>query len=93
LRNAKGDVIRTLEDNKSLEAKMKEYALGDLHFTKIRGVDANLNAWIITPPDFDSTKNIRYSFTSIAARDLRKLQTAFLSVISSGTRCWPKRDI
>jgi len=56
LRNAKGDVIRTLEDNKSLEAKMKEYALGDLHFTKIRGVDANLNAWIITPPDFDSTK-------------------------------------
>jgi len=56
LRNAKGEIIRTLEDNKDLEAKMKEYILGDIHFMKIKGVDANLNAWIITPPGFDSSK-------------------------------------
>jgi len=56
LRNAKGEIIRTLEDNKLLEAKMKEYSLGNIHFMKIKGTDATLNAWIITPPGFDCTK-------------------------------------
>jgi len=56
LRNAKGEIIRTLEDNKDLEAKMKEYALGNIRLMNIRGVEENLNAWIITPPGFDSTK-------------------------------------
>jgi len=56
LRNAKGNIIRTLEDNGDLETKMKEYALGNIRFMKIKGAEANLNAWIITPPDFDSTK-------------------------------------
>lgn len=56
LRNAKGNIVRTLEDNKDLEAKMKEYALGDIHFIKIKGAEATLNGWIITPPGFDSAK-------------------------------------
>jgi dipeptidyl-peptidase-4 len=56
LRNAQGDIVRTLEDNKDLEAKMQEYAMGNIHFMKIRGATGKLNAWIITPPDFDSTK-------------------------------------
>jgi len=56
LRNAKGDILRTLEDNKDLEAKMKEYAMGNIRFMKIKGATENLNAWIITPPGFDSTK-------------------------------------
>jgi dipeptidyl-peptidase-4 len=56
LRNAKGAIIRTLEDNKALEDKMKEYALGNIRFMQIKGASENLNAWMITPPDFDSTK-------------------------------------
>ena len=56
LRNAKGEIKRVLEDNKVLEDKMKEYALGDIHFMKIKGADQMLNAWIITPPGFDSNK-------------------------------------
>jgi dipeptidyl-peptidase 4 len=56
LRNAKGQIIRTLEDNKELEAKMKEYAFGDIKLMSIKGVDEDLNAWMITPPGFDSTK-------------------------------------
>jgi dipeptidyl-peptidase-4 len=52
----KGKVIRTLEDNKALENKMKEYALGNIHFMKIKGVAENLNAWMITPPGFDKSK-------------------------------------
>lgn len=56
LRNAKGKIIRTLEDNKALENKMSEFALGNIRFTIIKGVEDNLNAWIITPPNFDSNK-------------------------------------
>jgi dipeptidyl-peptidase 4 len=54
--NANGDIIRTLEDNKALEAKMKEYELGDIHFTKIKGVTDTLYGWIIRPPDFNKNK-------------------------------------
>ena len=56
LRNASGAIIRTLEDNKALEKKMKEYALGKIQFKNIAGAHDNLNGWMITPPDFDSNK-------------------------------------
>jgi dipeptidyl-peptidase-4 len=56
LRNAKGDIIRTLEDNKALEAKLKDYSLGQIRFINVRGASENLNAYMITPPNFDSTK-------------------------------------
>ncbi len=56
LRDNKGKIIRTLEDNKALKEKMAEYALGNIRFAKMTGVDHKLNAWIITPPGFDSTK-------------------------------------
>ncbi len=56
LRNAKGKIIRTLEDNKDLESKMKEYAFGTIKFLKVKGVNEMLNAYMITPPDFDPAK-------------------------------------
>ena len=57
LRNAKGKIVRTLEDNKALRAKMAEYKLGKLSMTKVKGAnDVDLNAWMITPPDFDAAK-------------------------------------
>jgi dipeptidyl-peptidase-4 len=56
LRNPNGVIIRTLEDNKAVENKMKEYAMGDIRITKIAGTHDMLNAWMITPPDFDSNK-------------------------------------
>ena len=56
LRNAKGDVIRTLEDNKDLEARMKEYAMGNVQLMKLQGAEQELNAWMITPPNFDKNK-------------------------------------
>jgi dipeptidyl-peptidase 4 len=56
LRDAKGAIIRTLEDNKGLEEKMAEYALGDVSLMHIKGVHENLNAWMITPPGFDKSK-------------------------------------
>ncbi len=56
LRDAEGKIIRTLEDNHELEAKLKEYALGNVRLMSVMGVSENLNAWMITPPGFDSTK-------------------------------------
>ncbi len=56
LRNADGKVIRTLEDNKDLAAKMKEYAWGNIQLTRLQGATEELNAWMITPPGFDKNK-------------------------------------
>ncbi|RYD57910.1 MAG: S9 family peptidase [Sphingobacteriales bacterium] len=57
LRDAKGKVIRTLEDNKDLKNKMQEFALGNISFTTVDGANSSkLNAWMITPPNFDKNK-------------------------------------
>jgi dipeptidyl-peptidase-4 len=56
LRDASGKIIRTLEDNKDLAAKLKEYALGNIKLMKIDGVSEPLNTYMITPPDFDKNK-------------------------------------
>lgn len=56
LRDASGKIIRTLEDNHELEATLREYDLGNLKLIKIGGVSAQLNAWMMTPPDFDPNK-------------------------------------
>ena len=56
LRDASGRIIRTLEDNHELDAKLHEYDLGNLKLIKIGGVNAQLNAWMMTPPDFDPAK-------------------------------------
>ncbi|MEI8280170.1 MAG: DPP IV N-terminal domain-containing protein [Bacteroidota bacterium] len=57
LRDTKGAIIRTLEDNKALKEKIKDYALGKISFTQIPGANETmLNAWVIKPVDFDKTK-------------------------------------
>ncbi len=56
LRDSKGKIIRTLEKNETLKEKMKEYALGGIEFIKIKGVEEQLNGYMITPPSFDRTK-------------------------------------
>jgi len=56
LRSADGDIVRTLEDNKALKSRLEEYDLGRLRFIRIKGVNEDLNAWMITPPNFDSTR-------------------------------------
>jgi len=58
LRDSRGRILRTLEDNKDLAATMSRYDLGRIRLVKFPGADARtqLNAWMITPPDFDSTR-------------------------------------
>ncbi len=56
MRDINGKIVRTLEDNKDLANKMKEYDLGDIQFKQFPGDSALLNAWVIMPPNFDSSK-------------------------------------
>lgn len=53
-----GHKVRTLEDNNSLKNQMKKYDLGKIKFFEVEGADGKtmLNAWMITPPDFDKNK-------------------------------------
>ncbi len=56
LRDNEGKIIRTLEDNHELKDKMGEYNMGNVRLIKVKGTTERLNAWMMTPPDFDSTK-------------------------------------
>lgn len=56
LRDSRGKILRTLEDNKELKDLMGEYALGKIAFTQIPVGKTGLNAWMITPPNFSSNK-------------------------------------
>lgn len=60
LRNAKGEIVRTLEDNKALENKMKEVYLGKVKLTTVNTENGTMNMWIMYPPSFDSNTFRKY---------------------------------
>ncbi len=52
-----GKVLRVLEDNQALTAKLKEYAFPQREFTTVHTEAAgDLNAWMLKPLDFDANK-------------------------------------
>ena len=52
-----GKLVKVLEDNAVLTAKMKEYNLSTKKFFKFKNADGvELNAWMMKPVNFDSTK-------------------------------------
>jgi dipeptidyl-peptidase-4 len=57
LRDANGKIVRTLEDNRELAQTLKNYNLGETRLLQLPGDSGVLlNAWMITPPDFDPGK-------------------------------------
>jgi dipeptidyl-peptidase 4 len=57
LHNIKGNLIRVLEDNTLLKKEMKLYGFTAKEFIHVpAGNGLDLSAYIIKPPDFDSTK-------------------------------------
>ncbi len=57
LHRADGTEVTTLEDNKPLEQKLDSLDLPQTNFTSLPAADGTpLNAYVITPTDFDSTK-------------------------------------
>lgn len=56
LHKADGTLIETLEDNEFLKFYLEELDFQEKKFITIKGAVEDLNAWILLPPDFDSTK-------------------------------------
>ncbi len=57
LMNAQGKLVRTLEDNKALLGKLKEYKISNANFGTIKNeLGQDMNHFTILPADFDSTK-------------------------------------
>lgn len=56
LYKADGTKLKTLEDNASLARRLKTYNFQPKHFIQVEGAKMPLNAWILYPPHFDSTK-------------------------------------
>ncbi|MEX1193299.1 MAG: S9 family peptidase [Brumimicrobium sp.] len=57
LHQADGSLIEVLEDNEYLQILMKDYNFQPKEFITVDGADGELNAWMIKPPNFDSTKH------------------------------------
>ena len=56
LHNSDGTVIKVIENNEVFNTKMKDYNLSEKEFITIYTDNADLNAWVIKPPNFDKTK-------------------------------------
>jgi dipeptidyl-peptidase 4 len=56
LHTADGKQLKVLEDNRGFNTKMEEFNLTNKEFFTIKTEDAELNAWMIKPPDFDENK-------------------------------------
>ena len=51
-----GTELMTLEDNSEFNSKIKNYNLSKKEFFTIKTSKAEMNAWMIKPPNFDATK-------------------------------------
>ncbi|MDA9808544.1 S9 family peptidase [Flavobacteriales bacterium] len=56
LHKADGTQLKVLEDNAEFETKMEDFNLSEKEFFTIKTEDAELNAWMIKPPNFDENK-------------------------------------
>jgi dipeptidyl-peptidase 4 len=56
LHKSDGSLIKIIEDNELFNTKMEDFNLSKKEFLTIYTDNADLNAWIIKPPDFDEKK-------------------------------------
>ena len=56
LHKSNGEQLKVLEDNTEFNDKMKEFNLSKKEIFSIKTEEAELNAWMIKPPNFDSNK-------------------------------------
>lgn len=60
---ADGKQVEMLKDNATLKAKLVEYDLAKTEFITIKGVEHDLNAYIVKPTNFDASKKYPVYFT------------------------------
>jgi dipeptidyl-peptidase-4 len=57
VKNHKGKEVRVIEENQRLKEKIKSFSLAKSEFLTIPTKDAELNAWMMKPADFDKNKS------------------------------------
>ena len=55
VKDHKGKVLRTIENNSDLVKKLDKYDISEVEFLTIPTKDAQLNAWMIKPANFDKS--------------------------------------
>ncbi len=56
LHKADGTLIKTIEDNKEFTEKLSNYQISKKEFLTVYTENADLNSWIIKPPNFEKNK-------------------------------------
>ncbi|MDR0543791.1 MAG: S9 family peptidase [Odoribacteraceae bacterium] len=79
LHDASGKTLRVLEDNAALKKRLEEYPLARREFVRIPAADGQtmLNAWIMKPPNFDSTRVYPLMITQYSGPNSREVRDAW----------------
>ncbi len=56
LHQSDGNQLKVLEDNSEFNTKMEEFNITEKEFLIVKTEDAELNAWMIKPPNFDESR-------------------------------------
>ncbi|MDR2413484.1 MAG: S9 family peptidase, partial [Odoribacteraceae bacterium] len=80
LHDASGKMLRVLEDNAALKERLKEYPVTRQEFTRIPAADGKtmLNAWIMKPVGFDSTRVYPVMITQYSGPNSREVRDAWV---------------
>lgn len=89
----KGKVVRTLQENNKLRENMSEFGFSKATFLKIRTTEGvELNAWMLMPPDFDSTKRYPVLFTIYGGPGSQTVLNSW-GAVSSWNQLWAQHGI
>lgn len=79
LYNAKGKLLRTLEDNKAVKEAVKNYNIAQREYIQIPAADGKtmLNAWIMKPVDFDANKQYPLLITQYSGPNSQQVKNSW----------------
>ena len=77
LHTADGTLIEELETNSDLDEYIEEMNFQLKHFITVEGATEDLNAWILYPPNFDSTKQYPVYFNIYGGPGSNMVEDAF----------------
>lgn len=79
LYNAKGKLVRVLEDNRDLKATLQNYAISSKEFIQIPAADGTtqLNAWIMRPTHFDANRQYPLLITQYSGPNSQQVKNSW----------------
>ena len=77
LHRSDGTKLKVLEENNKLNTKIEEYNLSEKEFFTIKTSDAELNAWIIKPSNFDINKKYPLLIFTYGGPGIQKVKNVF----------------